>query len=164
MTAVDLFAELVVVACAAASPRGAQLAHERLTGDEISSHAFGQIWKATVDLPDWPLPTPDEATAYEAARLAGDNPPTIWPTELRLQEISRRADVPLDQILELVGNRPVFADETGIYARRVHAAARQRRVQSMVIELHLAVNEDDVAVDYARRVAAGIDNELAEIT
>jgi hypothetical protein len=142
MTA-DLYAELVVAACAAATPRGAQLAHERLDAGDFTSGTCAAIFAASIDLSTHPLPSEEQAVAWARARLAGGEPASIWPSELRLQEIARRLDIPVADLEEFVNRRVVHEDVTGKYAERVQAAARQRRLQAAATEVHEAIRTDD---------------------
>lgn len=161
MTAVDLYAELVVAACAAASSRGAALAHDRLEAWEFTSPTFRAIFTASAEILDMSMPSEAAAAEWARARVLGEQPESIWPSELRLQEVAARLAVPVAEIVELAGRRPVFADETGLYAGRVRGAARRRRVQDQVVDLHELVRDPDGDPQQAARIASSIADELA---
>lgn len=162
MTAVDLYAEMTVAACAAASNHGAALAHERVDAGDFTSGSFRAVFEAAADLQEAPTPTAVEASEWARAHLAGELPESIWPSELRLAEIARRVDTPLDAIERLVARRPVFADQSGSYARRLRAASRRRRIADDVLSLHELVNNVDVDDDRATELAESIASHLAE--
>lgn len=142
MTTTDLFAELVVAACAAASSRGCHVAHSHVTADDFASAACRAVFEAAVGIPDAPIPTDGGAAAWSRAYLAGEQPATIWPSELRLIELARRLHVPVVDLESLVALRPVDIDATGLYARRVLAAARRRQLEDTVVALHELVHGD----------------------
>lgn len=163
---VDLYAEHVVAACAAASRHGAELAHERLDAADFTSRTFAAVFTASVDVDDAPMPTDLEASTWARTHLAGEDPASIWPSELRLAEIARRVQAPVEHIVQLVARRPVAEDITGKYANRVLAAARQRRLQETVVELHELVTSPDDALGSSRaraeHVAERVVAQLAE--
>lgn len=155
----DTYAELVVAACAAASRRGAELAHARLTVEHFTVPAMAVVFTATADLPSFPTPTDDQATAWARAHLAGEQPASIWPTELRLQMLATRIGCPASELEDLAAQRVVDSDESGTYALRLIAALHERNLQADVIELHELLRAP-AAGDHSR--AATIAAQLAQ--
>lgn len=153
MTSADTYAEMAIVGCCAASEHGARLAHDRLTVDHFTVPAFAAVFRATADLPDMPRPTDEDASTWARARLADEDPPSIWPGELRLVELARRLRCPLQDLEQLVAQRPVADDISGTYALRLIAALHERRIQADVVELH----------ELLRRPAAGDHRRAGEL-
>lgn len=158
----DLQNEAIVVACAVASARGAELAHARLQPEDISSHSLSQIFAATRDLAEHHTPTETEALQWAICRVAGDPAPDIWPSDRRLHDIAARVHVPVGDLHELIARRPVHADETGRYARRVREASRRRQLQSAAVELLLTLEEPDVDPAIPQRLLDRIAGQLQE--
>jgi replicative DNA helicase len=150
----DRHAEAVIAGCAAASRHGAELAHQRLTADQFTSEAMRAVFTAAAEAPSFLMPTDAQATAWALAHAAGQHPATIWPSELRLHHIADAAHVPLEQLQRLVDIRPVDTDTTGLYARRVAAAAERRRLEHNVVELHelVRVGDERRARDLAEQI------------
>jgi replicative DNA helicase len=154
----DRFAEAVIAGCAAASRHGCQLAHQRVTEAMFTDPAYAAVFTAAATLTDHPMPTEEQATEWAAARAAGDQPATIWPTELRLLELADRLNITVDDLHLLLDVRPVAADTAGTYARRVADAHARRQLEQSTVALHELVRQGDTtrAAELAHLIATNL--------
>jgi hypothetical protein len=151
----DPYAEAVIAGCCAASREACALAHIRVTADQFTSPVLAAVFTAAEAAPKFPMPTQAQATTWALDHAAGRNPPTIWPSELRLQHIANATGVTITDLERLVAARPVADDITGLYAGRITAAADRRHLESNVVELHelLRVGDQTRAHELAARIA-----------
>ena len=110
-------AERVVVACAIASPHGAQLAAVRVTPAMFRDARYRALFTAAVACP---LVDPDD----------------------RIHDVAHTTGQHHLEVARIVDDRPVMWDTSGGYADRV-AAAHERRNQATVLLAQL----DDLGID-----------------
>jgi replicative DNA helicase len=111
----DRWAEQVVVGCAIASIKGAQLARTRVCAADFYGPRHARLFAVTVTLDD--VGDPDDR-----ARVAAD-----------------RAEVPQMEVDRIVASRSLQWDRRGTFAGRVADAAARRRLLTICAEIHNAL-------------------------
>lgn len=141
----DVDAELNLVACAVASPQGSDLAHQRVTVDQLTRPYLQRLFAATPHLARRP---PDFTVAE-----SWDQPGLC---DQRVREAAEAAGVLADDVTLLVARRLSMTDSQGYWAGRVTDAATRRQAAGDLetIAHDLAAGEDPDVVATALRLTA----------
>lgn len=129
----DIEAELIVAGCVVASPRGAELAAERVTADHFTRPHLRDLFDAAGDLPATP-PTFDDPLEPGLAD----------------QRVAAAADVTGITVADvdlLVARRLTMVDGNGVYAARLQRAHTRRTLAAIVDDAGrlLRADSDDLA-------------------
>lgn len=114
MTPTDTPAELTVVGAAIYCPDASARLHTIVSPADFADPALGDLFAVTPGLTTY---VPDHATRPDL--------PFSW--EIRSVQAAHLTNIRADDVLEVVSRRLALTDATGHYARRVVAAANQRR-------------------------------------